>query len=321
VARLNDAVCWADITRVTQTAHSIDSRTDALVRSHLPLVGYVVQEVSGRLPSHVDRGDLTAAGMSGLAEAAASFNDATGVPFHRFAAIRIKGAVLDELRSSDWSTRGARSRGRALHAAEEVLAQRLGRSPSQAEVASELGVSLTELDRRRSEVSRAVMSLDAFDAAVGQAIPDSAPDPAAQLVASERIGYLRSAVAELPERSRVVITGLFLQQRSITELATELGVTESRVSQLKTEALGLLHDALELTHGDTDQPGVVASSAQPAKGAAARRREEYYAAVAAHAAASGLGAQASLIRRTPGQGQKSTGSDERNSSVPQRISR
>ncbi len=228
--------------------------------------------------------------MSGLAEAAMSYDPDTGVPFHRFAAIRIKGAVLDELRSADWTSRGARARSKELGSAEEQLAQRLGRSPTAAEMSAHLGVSLAELDRRRAETARSLTSLDALDAAVGQSIPDAAPDPGDRVVHAERIGYLHAAVDALPDRSQAVIAGLFFQQRSVSEIAAELGVTESRVSQLKTEALGLLHDALEVTHGDTEP-----SKPAPAKGAGARRRQEYYAAVAANATAAGLGAQAALI--------------------------
>lgn len=265
---------------------------DSLVRTHLPLVTYVANELAGRLPSHLHRDDLISAGMAGLAEAAMSFDADAGVPFHRFAAIRVKGAMMDELRSADWATRGARSREKEYTSAQARLAQVLGRVPEPAELAAELGVDLPQLQERRKEMERRTLSLDALDATVGHSIPDASPDPSQLVIHAERVGYLRAAVAALPERSRTVITGLFLEQRSITEIADELDVSESRVSQLKTEALGLLHDALGVVHGD-DTP---AAPRVPAQGAAARRKEAYYSTVAANAARAGLGSGAAALR-------------------------
>lgn len=288
---LNASALTSDVSGVTATATHVEVQgghpsTEALVRAHLPLVGYVVNELSSRLPSHLHRDDLVSAGMSGLAEAAAAFDASNGVPFHRYAAIRIKGAMLDELRANDWASRGARSRTREVQEAEERLGQRLQRRPQDEELAADLKIDVAELDRRRAETARALISLDAGDAGVGFDVPDQAPDPMARVLHNEQLGYLRAAVRALPERSRSVVMALFFQQRSISEVAAELDVTESRVSQLKTEALGLLQDALAVVHAE--EPPVVCNI--PAQGVAQRRRQQYYASVAAHAAAAGLGA-------------------------------
>jgi RNA polymerase sigma factor FliA len=263
----------------TKTSATVDER----VREHLPVVGYVVNEIAGRLPGHVAREDLVGAGMAGLAQAAISYDPSTNVPFNRYASLRIRGAVLDELRSMDWATRGARSRGRQMAGAEEALTSRLGRTPSRDELAAELGVQVSELDRRRADSERALLSLDAFETPIADALPDSAPDPQQQLVQAERIGYLHAALKALPDRLRAVAVGVYLEQRPMAELAAELGVTESRVSQLRAEALVLLRDAMNSQFA----PHLLPEQARP-DGAVARRRTAYYAQVAQHAAMSGL---------------------------------
>src|SRR6476661_8534901 len=106
-----------------------------LVRENLALVQYVTSEIAHRVPSHVNRGDLVSAGMLGLAQAARSFDPDRGIAFDRFASTRIRGALLDELRGRDWASRSVRSRARGLHAAQEELTNRLGRSPKPEEVA------------------------------------------------------------------------------------------------------------------------------------------------------------------------------------------
>jgi RNA polymerase sigma factor for flagellar operon FliA len=262
---------------------SADGVVEDRVREHLPLVGYIVNEVVGRLPGHVAREDLVSAGMAGLAQAAMSYDPTTGVPFNRYASTRIKGAVLDELRSMDWASRGARSRGRELAAEEEAQTRRLGRTPTSLELAAALGVELAELDRRREESERALLSLEAFDSSLADSVVDAAPDPQEHLVHSEQIGYLRSALASLPERLRIVAVGVYLEQRPMTELAEELGVTESRVSQLRSEAVSMLRDAMNSQFA----PHLVPQPRR-AEGAVARRRAAYYAQVAQHAAMSGL---------------------------------
>ncbi|GAB2677852.1 FliA/WhiG family RNA polymerase sigma factor [Thalassiella azotivora] len=253
------------------------------MREHLPLVGYVVNEIALRLPGHVSRDDLAGAGRVGLTQAAMAYDETTGVPFNRYASQRIKGAVLDELRSMDWATRGTRSRGREVTRAEDELTDRLGRTPTAQEVAERLGIGLADLDRRRADSERALLSLDAFDASIADTLPDAAPDPQQHLEQSEKIGYLRSAIAALPERLRHVAVGVYLEQRPMAELAAELGVTESRISQLRAEALTMLRDAMNAQFA----PSLVPQPRKP-DGAVARRRTAYYAQVAQHAAMSGL---------------------------------
>ena len=256
---------------------------DDLVRTHLPVVGYVVHEVAARLPGHVDRDELVSAGMAGLVRAAQAFDASTGVPFSRYANTRIRGAILDELRGMDWSSRGARRRSRELVRAEDSLTSRLGRAATTQELAAELEVEVGELDRRRAERERALLSLDAFDGAVADVLPATAPDPEQHALAVERMGYLRASVDALPERLRDVVVGVFLEQRPMADIAAELGVSESRVSQLRAEALVLLRDAMNSQLAPERLPA--AGSLGPT---VTRRREALYAQVAANALAAGV---------------------------------
>jgi RNA polymerase sigma factor for flagellar operon FliA len=249
-----------------------------LVRSHLPLVGHLVREMLGRLPAHVSREDLLSAGMAALAGAAKNFDHERGTPFGSFATTRIRGAILDELRGLDWASRSVRSRARRVETANQELTATLGRTPSQTELAANLGIAVDELKAIGKDVQRAVvLSLQGF--ATGTAedlVAERNPGPEELLIHRERIGYLHHAVNALPERLRRVITAYFFEERPMLNIAGELGVTESRVSQLRAEALILLRDGLN-THLDPE----LVSGQDRKDGCVARRREAYYAQIAA----------------------------------------
>jgi RNA polymerase sigma factor FliA len=257
-----------------------------LVREHLPVVGYLVSEIITRVPPQVQRDDLTSAGQLALVLAARSFDASTGVPFGHYARTRIRGALLDELRAADWASRGARSRAKRLAKAEERLAAELGRWPTDVELAHELKADLDSIPSVRHDAHRSVvLSLDQIVEVTGGAeehvdADELQPDPAQSLLTVERLRYLKAAVQALPERLRLVVEQYFLGERPMTEIAKELGVTESRVSQLRAEALTLLRDGLN-THLDPER---VAPAERP-DGVVARRRSAYYAQVAALAAA------------------------------------
>jgi RNA polymerase sigma factor for flagellar operon FliA len=250
---------------------------DRLVRDHLPLVGHLVREVLGRVPAHVSREDLVSAGMAALAGAARSFDPDRGAPFGAFAATRIRGALLDELRGLDWASRSVRGRARRIDEAQQRLTATLGRTPTRVELAGALGVAVDELDTVDEDVQRAmVLSLHGFTAGTAEdLVRDRAAGPEELILRRERIGYLHDAIGALPERLRTVVTRYFFQERPMAEIAAELGVTESRVSQLRAEALGLLRDGMN-RHLDPE----LAGDDQPS-GCVARRREVYYSAIGA----------------------------------------
>ncbi|MBT8228033.1 MAG: FliA/WhiG family RNA polymerase sigma factor [Dactylosporangium sp.] len=251
---------------------------EALVRGHLPLVGHLVREMLGRLPAHVSREDLISAGMAALATAAKSYDPDRGTSFGSFATTRIRGALLDELRGLDWASRSVRSRARRLDTTQQELTAALGRTPTQKELAEALGVGLNEIKSVDEDVQRAVvLSLQGFAAGTAEdMVPERTAGPEDLILHRERIGYLHNAIEALPERLHQVVVAYFFEERPMLEIASELGVTESRVSQLRAEALVLLRDGINAHL----EPDLVSHRERPG-GCVARRREAYYAQVAA----------------------------------------
>ncbi len=256
-------------------------RSNALVEQHLALVGYNVNEVLARVPSHVSRADLSSAGAMALVRAARSFDDSKGVPFARYAALRIRGALIDELRSMDWVPRGARRRARQTSEVSDELTGQLGRTPTKQELAQALGVSVAEVHAAHADAGTRVLSMDAFDGAVADMVIDSSVGPLDALVNAEQFEYLRTGISCLPEKLRYVVEQLFFHDRPVIELADEMGLTRSRISQLRTEALSLLKDGLRANLDADGTPKV-----DPTEGVVERRRKAYYASIAARTAES-----------------------------------
>jgi RNA polymerase sigma factor FliA len=251
---------------------------DDLVTAHIPLVGHLVRETLSRVPGHVDRDDLTSAGLTALVQAAQAYDAERGVPFGRYAATRVRGALLDELRVVDWATRAVRRRARDLDETRTRLTYSLGRVPTDAEVASALGLPVEDVLSNREDLARAqVLSLEGGDehGSYAESLSSTCQTPEQVAEHQELLAYLGEAVAELPDRLRRVVQGYFLAGQPMAELAAELGVTESRISQLRAEAMVLLRDAI---NSQLD-PHLVQRHERPG-GVAARRRESYFAAVA-----------------------------------------
>lgn len=250
---------------------------DQLVVRYLPLVTYVVRETMSRVPSHVDQDALHSAGNLALVAAAQAFDPSRGVRFDRYASTRIRGAIVDELRSVDWASRSVRRRSRDLADTRARLAVTAGRAPDDAEVARELGMSVDDVVRNDADIARAtVLPLEPGpDFSYADTLRAPGLGPESSILNAERLEYLVDAIAELPERHAAVVRGYFLEGRRMAELAAELGVTESRISQLRAEALVLLRDALNTAL----DPHLVEPQARPS-GAVARRRAAYTSAVA-----------------------------------------
>lgn len=251
---------------------------DQLVREHLPLVRKAVAELTGKMPRHAPRDDLMSAGMVGLAQAARNFDESRGVPFHRYAATRIKGALLDELRTHDWASRPVRAKARHMEASNEKLVAKLGRPPTPEELAAEMGVDIAHVSGLTQDLHRATVLN--YDAMVQSGEGDSVlliceADPEDELLDRERNAYLVDAVKALPERLQTVVIGYFFEDRSMQEIGLELGVSESRVSQLRAEALDLLRDGMNAQLDPTMVPAPV----RPA-GRVARRKAAYFQAIA-----------------------------------------
>ena len=257
-----------------------------LIEQHLPLVKHVVLQVATHFPRHVDRQELARAGALGLVEAAQRYDSERGVPFERFAARRIRGAILDSVRAVDWAPRSVRAVGRALETAEHDLANVNGASPTTGQLADAMGMTEAELGAVRDRVFRSVVLAlehgtatgdDGENLSLGDVLADrTAAEPSEDLEARELLGYLRDAVRLLPERHRVVVEGYFLTGRTSADLAEELDVTESRISQVRSEALAMLRDGIEAQYSTvSDRPPLVVAGAPRTE----RRRATYASAI------------------------------------------
>ncbi|HET6534053.1 MAG TPA: sigma-70 family RNA polymerase sigma factor [Actinoplanes sp.] len=271
-------------TVTTDTGHLDDSvlsadQQEELIRQHMPLVGHLVRDMLTRIPNHIHRDDLTSAGLHALVTAARGWDPERGIPFHRFATTRIRGAILDELRSLDWATRSVRTKARATDTTRQHLTSTLGRTPTPEELAQALGTTTTDLHRTDTDVQRAtVLSLQGFTtSSADDMVTEPTPGPEDMLLRREQIGYLHHAIASLPDRLQYVITEYFLNERPMADIATDMGVTESRISQLRAEALSLLKDGLN-THLDPE----LAPAPENPDSITARRRASYYASIAGH---------------------------------------
>jgi RNA polymerase sigma factor for flagellar operon FliA len=222
---------------------------DALVTEHLPLASFAVNAVAARisLPGHVSRDDLLSCAHVALVEVAKRFDPSAGASFATYALARLQGAVLDELRSGDWASRSVRAAARRSDAAADALTSSLGRPPSREELAASLGVPRRELDNLQVDVHRAVMvSIDAETGADGTSLdlPATGESPERAVLRGERARYLHDAIRALPDRLDEVVERNFFGDESLTDIAEDLGVTLSRVSQMRARALTLLHAAM-----------------------------------------------------------------------------
>jgi RNA polymerase sigma factor for flagellar operon FliA len=263
-----------------------DAERRRLIEANLPLVRHVVFQVAVHFPRHVDREELATAGSLGLVEAARRFDPDRGVPFDRFAARRIRGAILDAVRAADWAPRSVRNNARRLEAIEQRLASELGRSPTNDEIAQALGITSDDLHRLRDRLFRSVVL--ALEYEVNEADEeltlvevlrdDASVEPSDELEHRELLAYMRDAVELLPDRHRTVIRGYFLHGHKSQALADELGVTESRISQLRSEALIMLREGIQAQYSMNQF-----DHAEPV-GRVAKRKARYAGAIAERSA-------------------------------------
>ena len=231
---------------------------ERLVLHYAPLVKYVAGRVGTGLPAHVDVGDLVQSGIFGLVDAIDRFEPERGLKFETYAMQRIRGGILDDLRAQDWVPRSVRSRAREVERALERLEARLLRTASDAEVADELGLSVSDLRDLYTQLQlTSVVALDELvtvgrgGMSLAETLPDdSMPDPGAVMDGVESRRLLAQAVSQLVERDRVVVTLYYFENLTLAEIGKVLGVTESRVCQLHTRAvLRLRTKLLDATAG------------------------------------------------------------------------
>ncbi len=226
-----------------------------MVLANVPLVEHIVNRVAINLPASHSRDDLVQTGILGLISATARFDPAMGAAFSTFAGRRIEGAIIDMLRRSDWAPRSVRSMERKLTSAEE----KHGRyhTTNMAALSRELACDVKQLDQLRHDIAKA--RLDSLDRPTGA---EDGPVPVSATVVDqgvgaeeivdqqELIGYLRDGISLLPERHRVIVTGYYCEGRTSPERGELLGVTQSRASQIKDEAVKLLREGLREVYSD-----------------------------------------------------------------------
>jgi len=220
-----------------------DRARDRLVVAYSPLVKYVSGRMASGLPAHVEEADLISYGLGGLISAIDRFELEREIKFETYAITRIKGAIIDELRSLDWVPRSVRARARAIERANSKLEHKLQRAPTDEEMADELEMTVTEFQDALLQISNStVAALDELwtvsDASGDQvSLLDTLQDPAAAMDATDLKDRIADAIARLPEREKLVVALYYYENLTLREIGEVLGVTESRVSQLHTKAV------------------------------------------------------------------------------------
>lgn len=215
---------------------------ETLITTYLPKVKYIADRIAARLPPSVERNDLYGAGVVGLIDAVERFDASRGVAFTTFAEMRVRGAILDNLRALDWASRTTRRRAREVQAAYAALEQEQGRSATEEEVALRMKISLPELRETLQDMrGLAITNLDERDSETGlsfsEMVSDNSISPLEQIEKNQLRRLLAGAIDKLPERERQVIALYYLEELTMKEIGEVLGVTESRVSQLRSQAI------------------------------------------------------------------------------------
>ena len=222
---------------------------DGLIRQHVPLVRRIALHMIAKLPPNVELDDLIQVGMIGLAEALSRFESEQGVQFETFASQRIRGAMLDELREGDWMSRSSRKSQKEIEQALNRLEQRLGRPPLESEIAAELGMALDDYQSLLGKVRGTQLVYledigggdgDDGDDYLERHVADSGADPFALLRDQRLRAALVDAIKQLPEREQYVMGMYYEHDMNLKEIAAVLGVTESRVCQLQSQAIARL---------------------------------------------------------------------------------
>jgi len=227
---------------------------ERLILHYAPLVKYVASRVASGLPTSVEQADLVSYGMFGLIDALEKFDLERAIKFETYAIPRIKGAIIDELRAMDWVPRSVRFKAREIEKAYTQLEGDLKRAPTESEISSHMGISRTELHDVVTQISFvSVMALDEV-LSVGDdrgekislldTLADPSHDPTSSLEGQETRGLLAGAINSLTEREKIVVTLYYFEGLTLAEIGEILGVTESRVCQIHTKAVGQLRTNL-----------------------------------------------------------------------------
>lgn len=250
---------------------ALTSEQERILLEHLPIVRFLARRIHERLPQHVDLEDLVSAGIVGLMDAFAKFNPEKKVQFRSYAQFRIRGAILDSLRTLDWSPRELRRKGRAIEEAIRVLTARLGRAPGESEIAAELEMGLEEYqqllgDLKGLEIGTLHVERNESSGEEELAYVPGRPeeDPLFRCLRGELEERLTEAISNLPDRERLVMTLYYFEEMTMREIGLALGVVESRVSQVHASAVMHLRSALrDLTGKGTMAAKTATRRSQP----------------------------------------------------------
>ncbi|MFZ0092105.1 MAG: RNA polymerase sigma factor WhiG [Solirubrobacteraceae bacterium] len=232
-----------------------DRARERLVVAYSPLVKYVAGRMGSGLPAHVEESDLISYGLGGLISAIDRFDLSREIKFETYAITRIRGAVIDELRTLDWVPRSVRARAREFERVNMKLEARFQRAPTDEEMADELDISVDELQETLLRISNStIVALDEMwnvsdgggdQISLLDTLPDRrAPDPERLVDESELRERIATAISALPEREKLVVALYYYENLTLREIGEVLGVTESRVSQLHTKAVLRLRSKL-----------------------------------------------------------------------------
>jgi RNA polymerase sigma factor for flagellar operon FliA len=246
------------------TVESIDAlqalkqRQEEILEIHMPLVRLVAERIHRRLPPGIDLASLINSGIVGLLEAAQRYDSHRGVAFQTYARYRIQGEIIEYLRSLDWVSRSVRSWGRKMAVARTRLAGRLGREASPGEMASELGVELTEYYRVDQKVNEAsLVSLEDITSASEEKWRKtqddfsmrSFQDPFTSVEGKELVEKLAEAIETLSERERLIVTLYYYEELTLREIGEILSLTEGRICQIHAQAVVRLQNTLVVDDG------------------------------------------------------------------------
>ena len=233
-------------------AGAMTPEQERVLLEHLPVVRFLARRIHERLPQHVEIEDLVSAGVVGLMDAFAKFDPDKNVQFRSYAQFRIRGAILDSLRTLDWSPRELRRKGRAVEESIRVLTARLGRPPGEGEVAAEMSLSLDEYQQLLGELKGLEIGTlhmehndDSGDEELAYIPGRPDEDPLFRCLRSEMEERLSGAIANLPDRERLVMTLYYFEEMTMREIGIALGVVESRISQVHASAVVHLRAALK----------------------------------------------------------------------------
>jgi RNA polymerase sigma factor for flagellar operon FliA len=254
-----DLVNYAYVTGISSTeaepaqALLTDAEREQLLVEHLPIVRFLARRIHERLPQHVELDDLVSAGMVGLIDAFSKFDHSKKVQFKSYAQFRIRGAILDSLRSLDWSPRDLRRKGRAVEEAIQSLTRSLGRTPTEQEIAAEMQLGLGEYQQllgslKGLEVGSLNMQRgeDSGDEELSFVPAPAEADPLFLCMQGEMRQQLIDAIESLPEKERMVLTLYYYEELTMKEIGLTLGVVESRISQLHSSALRRIRPMLRV---------------------------------------------------------------------------